>query len=86
MYKVQVDLPPVDQERSAQLVVHHLALAFGYFQAMPEGSEREALSAAIDEQFQGFNLEAEIAHRTCDDLVRVYDDLNFEDGESQQED
>ena len=81
MSKVQVDLPPVDQELSAQLVVHHLALAFGYFQAMPEGGEREALRAAINEQFQGFNLEAEIARQACDDLVQAYDDLREESGD-----
>lgn len=78
--RVQVDFAPVSREKAAELVVHHLALAFGYFQAMPDDDEeRELLAAAIDEQFQGFSLEAELAHRACDELVQAYDALEDED-------
>lgn len=77
--KVQVDTPPVLQDQAAWLVVHHLALAFGYYQALPEDGELAALKTEIDEQFQGFSLEATIAKNTCVDLFNKYEALKDDD-------
>lgn len=77
--KVQVDLPPVDQGNAASFVVHHLALAMGYFQALPEGGEREVMEAQIREQFQGFTLEQEVASIFSDALCSQYERLAAED-------
>ena len=79
MPRFQVDIAPADQEQVPSLVVHHLALAMGYFQAMPEGNEREVLQAYIDQQFQGFNLEAETANRFADELCARYNALKEQD-------
>ncbi len=80
--KVQVDLPPIDQDNAAALVVHHLALAMGYFQALPEGGERETTEAQIKEQFQGFTLEQEVANTFSDTLCSQYERLAAEDDEA----
>jgi len=77
--RVQVDTPTVERKDAASLVVHHLALAFGYYQAIPEGGELKALKEEIDKQFQGFNLEATIAENTCVDLFNKYEELKDED-------
>ena len=80
MARVQVDMPTVDTEQAVALVVHHLAMAMALFQALPEDvNEREALQAAIDEQFQGFSLEVEVANRFADVLCAQYDAIKFED-------
>ena len=80
MSRVQVDMPTVDTKEAASLVVHHLAMAMALFQALPDnGIERDTLQAAIDEQFQGFSLEAEVANRFADALCAEYDALKDED-------
>jgi hypothetical protein len=79
MSRVQVDLATVDQDEAASLVAHHLAMAGAMFQALPEGNEAEAMRHAIDQQFQGFNMEAEAAHRFCDILVARYEALKDDD-------
>jgi hypothetical protein len=73
--KVQVDLPPVSQENAVTLVVHHLALAMGYFQALPEGGEREALAVQIKEHLYGFPLERGVAGTFVDALCDQYECL-----------
>lgn len=77
--RYQVDIAPVDQENSTALVAHHLALAFGYFQAVPEGNERENLLAEIDRRFQGFNIEMEAGHAAVNSLCDSYDALKEDD-------
>jgi len=77
--RYQVDIAPVDQQNSTMLVVHHLALAFGFFQAVPEGNEREELLAEIDRRFQGFNIEMEAAHAAANSLCDSYDALKEDD-------
>ena len=80
MSRVQVDMPTIDTEEAASLVVHPLAMAMALFQALPDnGIERDTLQAAIDEQFQGFSLEAEVANRFADALCAKYDALKDED-------
>ena len=80
MARVQVDMPAIDTEKAASLVVHHLAMAMALFQALPyNGLERDTLQAAIDEQFQGFGLEAEVANRFADVLCAKYDAFKDED-------
>ena len=55
-------------------------MAMALFQALPDnGIERDTLQAAIDEQFQGFSLEAEVANRFADALCAKYDALKDED-------
>lgn len=73
--RFQVDIAPVEQIIAADLVVHHLALAMGYFQALPEGEEREKLQAHIDERFQGFGLEKKVAGKFADALCEAYNEL-----------
>lgn len=75
MSRYQVDIAPVDQKSAASLVVHHLALAMGYFQALPTGDEREALADEIAERFQGFNLENRVASTFADKICEEYDGL-----------
>lgn len=82
MARVQVDMPTIDTKEAASLVVHHLAMAMALFQALPDNDndiERDTLQAAIDEQFQGFSLEAEVANRFADVLCAKYDALKDED-------
>lgn len=82
--RVQVDLPPIDQDSAATLVVHHLALAMGYFQGLPEGNERETMDAEIKRQFQGFGIEKEVAGIFSDAICSQYERLAFEDGEQDE--
>jgi len=77
--RYQVDIAPVDQENAPALVVHHLALAMGYFQALPEGGERDALEAQVMQRFQGFGMEEEIASRFVEDICSKYDELKEDD-------
>lgn len=76
MSRYQVDIAPVDQENAATLVVHHLALAMGYFQALPTGDEREALADKIAERFQGFQIENRIATSFADTICEEYEALD----------
>lgn len=75
MSRYQVDIAPVDQKNAPILVVHHLALAMGYFQALHEGGEREALEAEVMQCFQGLSIEEKIASRFVEDICAQYDAL-----------
>ena len=83
--RVQVDYAPVSREKAAELVVHHLAMAAGLFQALEEDTEMETLGPLIDEQFQGWRIEGAAARAFVVSLNNSYLELKFEDGESQQE-
>ena len=85
MARVQVDTTTVDRDQAATLVAHHLAVAAALFQALPEGNEEEAMRAALDAQFQGFELERKAASFFVASIVESYEALRFEDGEDQQE-
>ena len=79
MARVQVDTAPVDQDQAAALVAHHLAMAAVLFQALPEGNEEETMRAALDAQFQGFELEREAADAFALSIIDSYDALKDED-------
>ena len=79
MSRVQVDAATVDQDQAATLVAHHLALAAALFQALPEGNEVEAMQAALDAQFQGFELERKAADAFALSIIASYDALKDED-------
>ena len=79
MARVQVDMPTIDTKEAASLVVHHLAMAAALFQALPEGNEAETMRAALDAQFQGFELERTAASFFVASIVESYDALKDED-------
>ena len=79
MARVQVDTTPVDQDQAAALVAHHLAMAAALFQALPEDNEEEAMRAALEAQFQGFELEREAADAFALSIIASYDALKDED-------
>ena len=79
MARVQVDTTPVDQDQAAALVAHHLAMAAALFQALPEGNEEETMRAALDAQFQGFELEREAADAFALSIIDSYEALKDED-------
>ena len=79
MTRVQVDTAPVDQDQAAALVAHHLAMAATLFQALPDGNEEEAMRAALDAQFQGFELERKAADAFALSIIDSYDALKDED-------
>lgn len=79
MPRVQVDITPIDQDQAAALVAHHLAVAAALFQALPEGNEEEAMRAALDAQFQGFELERKAADAFALSIIASYDALKDED-------
>ena len=79
MTRVQVDTAPVDQDQAAALVAHHLAMAAALFQALPDGNEEEAMRAALDAQFQGFELERKAADAFALSIIDSYDALKDED-------
>ena len=79
MTRVQVDTAPVDQDQAAALVAHHLAMAAALFQALPDGNEEEAMRAALDAQFQGFELERKAADAFALSIIASYDALKDED-------
>ena len=85
MPRVQIDATPIDQDQAATLVAHHLAMAAALFQALPEGNEAEVMCAALEAQFQGFELEHKAASFFVASIVESYEALRFEDGEDQQE-
>ena len=85
MPRVQVDAATIDQDQAATLVAHHLAMAAALFQALPEGNEAETMRAALDAQFQGFELERKAASFFVASIVESYEALRFEDGKDQQE-
>lgn len=86
MPRVQVDTATIDQDQAATLVAHHLAMAAALFQALLEDNEAETMRAALDAQFQGFDLERKAANAFVTSIVESYEALRFEDGEDQQED
>lgn len=79
MPRVQVDTATIDQDQAAMLVVHHLAMAAALFQALPEGNEAETMRAALDAQFQGFELERRAAAHFVASIVDSYEKLKDED-------
>lgn len=79
MPRVQVDTATIDQDQAAALVAHHLAMAAALFQALPEGNEAETMRAALDAQFQGFELERKAASFFVASIVESYDALKDED-------
>ena len=79
MARVQVDTTPVDQDQAAALVAHHLAMAAALFQALPEGNEAATMRAALDAQFQGFELERKAADAFALSIIASYDALKDED-------
>ena len=79
MTRVQVDATTIDQDQAATLVAHHLAMAAALFQALPEGNEAETMRAALDAQFQGFELERKAASFFVASIIESYDALKDED-------
>ena len=79
MFRYHVNITPIDQENAAILVVHHLALAMGYFQALPVDNEHQTLMDEIAKRFEGFNLEAQVATAFADAIreeCNALDDLD----------
>jgi len=54
-------------------------MAAALFQALPEGNEAETMSAALDAQFQGFELERRAAACFVASIVDSYEKLKDED-------
>ena len=79
MTRVQVDTATVDRDQAATLVAHHLAMAAALFQALPEDNEEETMRAALDAQFQGFELERKAADAFALSIIASYDALKDED-------
>ena len=79
MPRVQIDAAAIDQDQAATLVAHHLAMAVALFQALPDGNEEEAMCAALDAQFQGFELERDAADAFVSSIIASYDAFKDED-------
>lgn len=79
MPRVQVDFAPIEQTQAASLVIHHLAMAAGIFQGLPEGDEREQLKTCVEETFQGWNIERKAVEAFVEAICSAYDELRFQD-------
>lgn len=78
MPRVQVYFAPIDQAQAASLVIHHLAMAAGIFQGLPEGNEREQLKACIEETFLGWEIEGKAIEAFVEAICSAYDELHWQ--------
>jgi len=79
--RVEVDFAPVSRKKAAELVVHHLAIAAGLFQALEDDTEMETLGPIIEKQFQGWCIEGAAARAFVVSLNNSYSALRKERGE-----
>ena len=79
--RVQVDYAPVERTKAAELVVHHLAMAAGLFQALEEDTEMQVLGPLIEAQFQGWDIERRAAAAFVTNLNNSYLELKEEQDE-----